>query len=88
MDNRIVEVNEEGVLYLSADLLAHAPPHPRFMVRMRGSAIVLHPVDSSPPFWATAGPQERAEDLMRWVPRHADGPGLPDDALRREHLYD
>src|SRR5215207_4570642 len=84
VDGRVVEVDEQGALYLAADLLEYAPPHSRFIVRLHGSAIVLHPAGASPPFWATAGPQERADDVVRWAARHADGPGLPDDALRRE----
>ena len=88
MANRVIEVNEEGAVYLPADLLDHAPPHSRFVVSVRGGAIVLQPVASPPPFWTTASPQERAEDLLNWATGNPDGPGLPDEALRREHLYD
>jgi hypothetical protein len=86
--SRIVEVNEEGDLHLSSDVLEHVRPHTRYQVNKRGDAIVLEPIDAPSPFWATASPQERAEDLMRWAESHTDGPGLPDEALRREHLYD
>lgn len=88
MTNRVVEVNDEGSLYLSPDVLEHAPPRTRYVVNVRGDAIVLKQVNGPAPFWATALPQERADDLVRWASSHADGPGLPDDALRREHLYD
>ncbi len=88
MIRRIVEVNDEGLLALSSDLLEHAPPRTRYHVRMHGSVIVLTPLSEPPPFWATASPEERAQDLRQWAESHADGPGLPDEALRREHLYD
>jgi hypothetical protein len=86
--SRIVEVSEEGDLHLPADVLEHVRPHTRYEVSLHGDAIVLKPVDSPIPFWATASPRERAEDLARWAAGHTDGPGLPDEALRREHLYD
>lgn len=88
MTNRVVEVNEEGSLYLPSDVLEHAPPHTRYIVNVRGEAIVLQPVAVSSPLWARATPQERADDLVRWASSHTNGPGLPDEALRREHLYD
>ena len=86
--SRIVEVNEEGALNVPADVLGNAPPHTRYVVDVRGNAIILKPVDSPAPFWATASPQERAEDLRQWAASHTDGPGLPDEALRRDHIYD
>jgi hypothetical protein len=86
--SRIVEVNEDGDLHLPSDVLEHVRPHTRYEVFVRGDVILLEPIDSPSPFWATASPQERAEDLLRWASGHTDGPGLPDEALRREHLYD
>lgn len=86
MTSRIVEVNEEGDLHLSSDVLEHVRPHTRYEVSVRDDAIVLTPVDAPIPFWATASPRERADDLMRWAAGHTDGPGLPDEALRRENL--
>jgi hypothetical protein len=69
-------------------MLEHVRPHTRYEVSVRSDAIVLKPVDLPAPVWATASPQERAEDLIRWAAGHTDGPGLPDESLRREHLYD
>ena len=86
--SRIVEVNEEGALNLPAAVLGNAPPRTRYLVDVRGNAIVLKPVDGPPPFWASASPQERAADLQRWTASHTDEPGLPDEALRRERMYD
>ena len=87
MTSRIVEVTGEGYLALPSELLEHVRPHTRYEVSVRGNVIILKPVSMPSPFWATASPQERADDLVRWAARHADGPGLPDDALQREHLY-
>lgn len=88
MTSRIVEVNEEGDLHLPSDVLEHVRPHTRYEVSKRGNSFVLRRVDTLSPFWATASPQERAEDIMRWAAGHTDGSGLPHEALRREHLYD
>jgi hypothetical protein len=46
----------------------------------------LQPAEEKP-FWATATPQERAEDFERWAKTHRHGVGLPDEALRRENMY-
>ena len=88
MTSRIVEVNEEGDLHLPSDVLEHVRPHTRYEANVQGDAIVLTPVAPHPPFWATASPQERAEDLTRWAAVHTDGPGLPDEALRQEQFFD
>jgi hypothetical protein len=85
---RFVEVSEDGSLELPPSVLDNAPPRTRYSVSVRGKAIVLDRVDAPAPFWATAETQERVVDLERWVASHADGPGLPDEALRREHIYD
>ena len=88
MSSRIVEVNNEGTLSLPADVLEQAPPHTQYRVDVHGNIIVLTPLDGPAPLWATANPEERAKDLVQWAASHADGPGLPDEALRREHLYE
>ncbi|MBD1932034.1 MULTISPECIES: hypothetical protein [Cyanophyceae] len=49
--------------------------------------LILSPVPLEQPFWATATPEERPERLHQWV-HHKDGPNLPDEALRRENIYD
>ena len=33
-------------------------------------------------------PEKRAEAWLDWVNRHRDGPGLPDEAVRRDAFYD
>lgn len=92
----IVEVSESGTLQLPAEILQAIGPNTRFVVELesdRDSAakqyrLILSPVSAELPFWATATPEERAERLMQWVQSHQDGPNLPDEALRRENIYD
>jgi hypothetical protein len=86
--DRVIEVSDEGTLHLAPDVLGNAPPRTRYVVNVRGDTIVLRQVTGRTPFWATASSQERADDLVEWASRHEDGPGLPDEALRREYLYD
>jgi hypothetical protein len=71
-------------------------PNTRFVVQLESGhndvtqqyRIILSPIPSKQPFWATATPEERAERWHQWVQSHKDGPNLPDEALRRENLYD
>lgn len=41
-----------------------------------------------PPLWETSTPQERANRWRQWVRIHQEGSCLPDEALRRENMYD
>jgi len=86
--NQIVETDADGVLHLSPKQLGRGQPHARYVVDVQDETVILTPARSQRPFWTTASPRERAEDFRRWAMSHADGPGLPDDALRREQLYD
>lgn len=40
------------------------------------------------PLWRGLSTEERLKDLRVWMDRFTDGPGLPDEALRRENIYD
>ncbi len=86
--SQIVEVNEEGMLSLPAEVLERVKPHRRFVVEVSNSTLILRPEAKAQPFWATATPEERAEDLRQWVASHKDGPGLPAEALSRDTIYD
>ena len=89
---QIVEVNEEGGLYLPSELLAqllgNAQPHARYVLKAQDGNLILIRFDQMQPFWATASPTERAKAFHDWAMSHKDGPGLPDEALRRENIYD
>jgi hypothetical protein len=93
----IVEITAAGILHLPPEILQSIPPHTRFVVEWHNGTLILRPEPTSEPepsdnsrqpLWATATPQEQAEDFLRWALSHKDGPGLPDEALRRENMYD
>jgi hypothetical protein len=83
-----VEVSDEGTIRLPSDVLEQVKPHTRFVVEVHNGTVVLRPEDTEKPFWATATPKERAEDLRQWVANHKGGPGLSDEAVSRESMYD
>jgi hypothetical protein len=84
----ILEVDERGNLQLPADVLPISKPHTRYVASVSGHQLVLAPADSEKPFWMTAAPGERTEDILRWAASHVDGPGLPDEATHRDGIYE
>ena len=84
---QVVEVNEDGALYLPAELIGHAEPHTRYVVEPQGESFVLRPEGKPQPFWKTATPEERVKRFEEWVSSHKEGPNLPDEALSRESIY-
>jgi hypothetical protein len=92
----IVEVSETGTLQLPTEILQEIQPNTRFVVEVESVRdsegkqyrLILSPVTPEQPFWATATPEERAERFHQWVQSHKDSPNLPDEALRRENIYD
>jgi bifunctional DNA-binding transcriptional regulator/antitoxin component of YhaV-PrlF toxin-antitoxin module len=84
----IVEVSESGTLQLPAEILQAIRPNTRFVVEVESDRLILSPVPPEQPFWATATPEEGVERFHQWVQSHKDGPNLPDEALRRENIYD
>lgn len=86
--NPIVEVNEDGTLNCKREILEAIKPNKRFVIEVNNQKLILSPEKTSQPFWATATPKERAEHLMQWVLSHKKSPNLPDEALRRENIYE
>jgi hypothetical protein len=84
----ILEVDERGNLQLPPDILPISKPHTRYVASTTGHQVVLAPTENEKPFWMTATPAERAEDILRWAANHIDGPGLPDKATHRDGIYD
>jgi hypothetical protein len=87
----VLEVSEEGSLTLPAEVIGHAQPHTRFAVVSSGAAVVLQQEDEKLPFWMTATPAQRAERFLQWMASHRDQAArapLPDEALRRESIYE
>ena len=85
--NPIVEISEEVIL-LPIEILHSIKLGTRFVVEVNDGTLILRPENKPQPFWATATPKERAENFRQWALSHTDGPGLPDEALHRENIYD
>ena len=86
--SKVIETNDEGALYLPPEVLGATRPHSRYRVEVQGDGLILSPLEEPRPFWETAIPQERVEAFRHWVMSHVEGPNLPDEALRRESIYD
>jgi bifunctional DNA-binding transcriptional regulator/antitoxin component of YhaV-PrlF toxin-antitoxin module len=83
----IVEVDDRGLLIVPPELRRVMQPHSRYVLELQGEVIVLRP-EQRQPFWASATPDQRKQAFLEWVANHRQGPGLPDEALRRESFYD
>jgi hypothetical protein len=94
--SQIVEVNEDGALYLSPEVLGNAKPHTRYKVKTQGKMLVLVKVADDEPsisdarrLYETRTPEQRAEAFRQWAnEERPPAPPLPDEALRRENMYD
>jgi hypothetical protein len=86
--NAILEVDERGNLQLPANVLPISKPHTRYVASTTGHQVVLAPAESEKPFWMTATPAERAEDIIRWANSHEDGPDLLNEATHRDSIYE
>ena len=84
----VVELDENGELRLPATMLPGAAPHARYRVEVQERHVVLRPENGSTLFWQKARPQERAADIVQWAASHRNGPGLPDEVVTRESMYD
>jgi hypothetical protein len=83
----VVELDEKGELHLPSAMLPGAVPHARYHVEVQGRQVVLSP-QSGEGLWQKASPQERAADILQWAASHRNGPGLSDEAVGRETIYD
>ena len=84
----IVEIGDDGVLHVPADLLTGAKPHTKYVLDVCGNLIVLRPADDPEPIWKNPDPVQRAESFIRWAetPR-PPAPDIPLEFLDREHIY-
>ena len=83
----ILETNARGDLEIPAGVLG-AGPHARFRLEQEGQTLRLVPETQR--LWGTLSPEDRARGFHEWVARlpKRSGPAIPDEALRRENLYD
>lgn len=85
----VIEVDDRGIIPVPASWLGEAHPHSRVEVRREGESLILRAVSAETrPFWETATIAERLAAFDRWVDSHTDGPGLSDEAISRDTIYD
>ena len=84
----MVELDDDGELRVPAAMLPDATPHARYQVEVRERHVIISPANGNELFWQKAGPQERAADILQWAESHHHGPGLSDQAIARESIYD
>lgn len=86
----IVEADEHGAIYLSPDVIGNVASHTQFIVEIQNGTLVLRPVSVSvPPFWSRSTPAERAKAFMQWaMMERPAAPDIPEEALRRECMYE
>ena len=83
----LLELDDKGELRVPAAMLPGATPHARYHVEVWERQVLISPVNGEL-FWQQASAQERAADILQWAESHRQGPGLPDQAITREGLYD
>jgi hypothetical protein len=87
----VIEVNEDGSISLPAEVVGDVAPRTRFVVERQNGKLILEP-ESASAFWEKLTPAERAADFRQWIAsirqREPAHPPLPDEALRRESMYD
>jgi hypothetical protein len=85
----ILEVGDDGMLHVPAEMLGGAKPHTAFILEALGEVVVLRPAGDAKPFWESATTEERIEAFEKWA--NTPRPGVPDvdiEFLSREHIYD
>ncbi len=86
--SNIVEIDDHGSIQLPDDLLATVKPRTRFLVEIQGATLIFHP-EGDLSFGASVSPATRVAAFRRWAAlERPPAPVLPDEALRREQMYD
>lgn len=66
------------------EVLGEVKPGTHYNLEVHGDVLILRPEDSS-----VLSHQEKAAQWQKWATSHSsNSPGLPDEALRRENIYD
>lgn len=87
MSQTILETDTEGALRLTQEELGDVGAHARFVVEREGDRIVLRRAPGASR-WDSSTPEERAAEFRRWALSLRGGPGLSDEAVSRESIYD
>jgi hypothetical protein len=91
----VMKVEVDGRLHLS-DKVHGWKPHTQIQLVHEGEKLILKPTEAadfasrSAKNWFSRTPGERAaafRDLLKLLPPR-EGPEIPDEALRRENIYD
>ena len=95
----LVRVDESGTIHLPHEALGDTPLPARYILDGEGDHLTLTRFDESfsreiiyadYPAWLDRTPEQRAAAWRSWVNYlpHTGGPPIPDEALRRESMYD
>jgi hypothetical protein len=84
---RVIEVDDEGNILVPREIIGRAKPHTRYEVDVEGNTVTLRRLEGDKALMADA--QEWIRSFLDWVDRpRPSAPILPDEALRRESIYD
>ena len=87
---RVVEADKDGSIRLDREWTG-AKPHARYVVEIVGEQVHLRPAEGEKitSIWRTMTPEQRAEDLRRWLAQERPSEvHLTNEQLRRENMYD
>ena len=93
---QLIEVDEDGTIHLPRELFGDTSLPARYIVEARGDVLTLRRVDETlkpadgHSAWLDRTPEERVAAWRAWVASLPvrEGPPIPDEALRRENMYD
>lgn len=87
---QIIEADANGVIVLSPETNASIKPHARYALEEENGDLKLKRKlnEEEKPFWMTASTEEWVASFKQWVESHTDGPNLPNEAFRRESIYE
>src|SRR3954469_3423538 len=95
----LVKIDEDGTVHLPREVLGDTPLPARYILVARGDLLTLRKYDETYdremiyadyPDWLDPTPAQRAaawRALVADLPQR-EGPPIPDEALRRENMYD
>jgi hypothetical protein len=84
----IIEVSEEGTLVLPGTLLSNPSPHAQYRVEVENDRLVLMPVSGEAQAYKNQSAADQVREFREWVASLPKGPGLSDEAVSRESMYD
>lgn len=85
---KILGIDSQGELRVPSEVLRQLSRADQYHLEIREGALILRPVRVQP-FWAGATATERADRWLTWAEQpRPQGVGLPDEALKRDAIYD